>query len=314
MAFITKTSYAQFCREIQIEVDESQLSELFKKYILDDELVYKIFNKVELRSLLAQTVILLDEEERNKFVIKKKEYKETEERKDNLDYIFKIGGKLCYHNDRNCPRLNGGFVNFNTPAELSEKKDNPKVQEIIQELRNWFILNGFTVEKYKKREFTVDQLVMRYNSFFPVKYKGFCIPLNENYKLLEEKNSQIVGEIDISQFNYENTFRKLQDVLAERYFICNFSNAYLLSKYNYLHDKSEEEITRKIDELGMQEKLNQLGVEGIRKFLKRCYQLKNEVIKILSDYIEYKYNFRNKEFDPQFLKEHNFTACKSCCQ
>lgn len=151
MAFITKASYTQFCKEYEIEIDDNRLLELFKEYILDDEEAFKIFNKVEIRSLLTQTVILLDEGERNKFVFKKKEYKGVDERKDNLDYIFKIGGRLCYHIDRNCKKLNGGFVNFNTPAELSEKKDDPEIQKIIQELRNWFVINGFTVERYKKR-------------------------------------------------------------------------------------------------------------------------------------------------------------------
>lgn len=75
MAFITKASYTQFCKEYEIEIDDNRLLELFKEYILDDEEAFKIFNKVEIRSLLTQTVILLDEGERNKFVFKKKEYK-----------------------------------------------------------------------------------------------------------------------------------------------------------------------------------------------------------------------------------------------
>ena len=314
MAFITKASYTQFCKEYEIEIDDNRLLELFKEYILDDEEAFKIFNKVEIRSLLTQTVILLDEGERNKFVFKKKEYKGVDERKDNLDYIFKIGGRLCYHIDRNCKKLNGGFVNFNTPAELSEKKDDPEIQKIIQELRNCFVINGFTVERYKKKEFNVGQLVMRYNSFFPVKYKGICLPLNENYNLLEEKKTEVVGKTDVSKFNYENTLGKLRDILAEKYFMCNFDKSYLLSKYNYLYNKSNEEITQKMNELGMGEKLNHMGVDGVRRFLEGCYKLKSKAINILSEYIKYKYNFENKEFDPQFLEQYNFTACKSCCQ
>ena len=66
MAFITKTSYLRFCREIEVEFDDNQLLETFKKYILDDENISNIFNKNEIKSLLVQTIILLDETERNK--------------------------------------------------------------------------------------------------------------------------------------------------------------------------------------------------------------------------------------------------------
>lgn len=314
MAFITQTAYAQFCRENQIEVDDNDLPKLFRKYILDREDIFRIFNKSEIRNLLTQTIILLDEGERNYFKFIKKNYNIVEERKDDLAYIFEIKGRLCYHTDRNCSRLNKGFVNFNTPLELSKKKDDPEIKKIILELREWFKHHNFTIDRYKKGEFTIDQFVKSYNNLFPIKYEGICQPLYENYKLLEEKKSIIVGneEGKVSEFNYGNTLKKLGDIFAERYFICNFNKSYLLFKYNFLYNKPDNEIIQKINELGMEEKLNQLGINAIRRFLERCHQLKNEAIKILSGYIKHRYNFQTKEFDPIFLEQHNFTACMSC--
>lgn len=90
MAFITQTAYAQFCRENQIEVDDNDLPKLFRKYILDREDIFRIFNKSEIRNLLTQTIILLDEGERNYFKFIKKNYNIVEERKDDLAYIFEI--------------------------------------------------------------------------------------------------------------------------------------------------------------------------------------------------------------------------------
>ena len=313
MAFITKTSYLRFCREIEVEFDDNQLLETFKKYILDDENISNIFSKHEIKSLLVQTIILLDETERNKFVINKK-YTEVEAREDNLDYIFEIKGRLCYHTNRNCPRLNGGFKNFNTPSELKEKKDDPKVQDIIEELRHWFKINGFTLDRYKNGEFTREQVVMRYNLYFPKRYEGICNPLNENYKLLEEKGSEVVGKenTEPTKFDYENTMKNLNDILYRRYEICNFNKSFLLAKYNYLYNKTDEEIIKKIEELDIIERLNDVGIDAIRRFLKGCHDLNSEAKKIITEYIKYKYNFNEKEFDPKFLEEYNFEACRSC--
>ena len=313
MAFITKTSYNLFCREMEVDIDDSQLLEIFKKHILDDENIFKIFSKNEIKSLLIQTFILLDENERNTFKIKKKHI-EVKDRKDNLDYIFEIKGRLCYHTNRNCPRLNGGFKNFNTPSELKEKKDNPEVQKIIEELRNWFIANNYTFGRYKTGEFTVEQVVVRYNLYFPIRYKDYCKSLNENYKLLEEKGSEVVGKenTEPTKFDYENTMKNLNDILYRRYEICNFNKSFLLAKYNYLYNKTDEEIIKKVIELDITERLNDVGIDDIRRFLKGCHDLNNEAKKIITEYIKYKYNFNEKEFDPKFLEEYNFEACKSC--
>ena len=311
MAFITKTSYNLFCREMEVDIDDSQLLEIFKKHILDDENIFKIFSKNEIKSLLIQTFILLDENERNTFKIKKK-YIEVKDRKDNLDYIFEIKGRLCYHTNRNCPRLNGGFKNFNTPSELKEKKDNPEVQKIIEELRNWFIANNYTLDRYKNGKFTVEQVVMRYNLYFPIRYKDYWKSLNENYKLLEEKGSEVVGKenTEPTKFDYENTMKNLNDILYRRYEICNLNKSFLLAKYNYLYNKTDEEIIKKVIELDITERLNDVRIDAIRRFLKGCHDLNNEAKKIITEYI--KYNFNEKEFDPKFLEEYNFEACKSC--
>ncbi len=60
-------------------------------------------------------------------------------------------------------------LKISTPLpNLRKKKDNPEVQKIIEELRNWFIANNYTLDRYKNGEFTVEQVVMRYITYiFP---------------------------------------------------------------------------------------------------------------------------------------------------
>ena len=73
-----------------------------------------------------------------------------------------------------------------------------------------------------------------------------------------------------------------------------------------------EDMIKKIKELDITERLNDVGIDAIRRFLKGCHDLNSEAKKIITEYIKYKYNFNEKEFDPKFLEEYNFEACKSC--
>lgn len=325
MAFITKSAYIEFCNLIDINVDKEELLKLFHKYIIEDDRFFKLFNKIEITNLLKQIVLLLDDEEIKEFQITYKTHNYVS-REDNLKYIIPINKKLSYHLSKECERLNAGFINFNTPEDFFNL---PNSEEAINDLRIWFAQNNFTPERFKNGEFSIDIVVARYNMYFPKKYG--IKSLNESYKLLEEKKSLgVVGTKVPVIFDLQSTLEKLGNIIAERYYLCNFEKSHVLAQYSYLHEKSDNEIKEKLKDLGLMDKIYEkrdiihfLGISTkgydenkaltiIKNFLKRNHELKKKAFEILSNYIRYKYNSDNKEFEPNFLEEHGFTLCKTC--
>lgn len=308
MAYLTPNSFYQLCRETEVEMDSKDFYSFFKEYISDDYNIYKMFNKFNLHDLIQK--VILSSNEFPDIKIKKREYKNVEERKDDLSYVFEIKGKVKYHLYQDCESLHKGFRNFNTPIEFFSLENK---EEAISELREWFIKNDFTVERYEKGEFHIETVIMRYNAYFPKKYKGLK-ELNENYKLLEIKGAgKSPKEIDV---NVENILKKLAEYSEERKNLCNMIILdKFLCKHDYLWDKLEdEEIKEKIKSFNIDDEvfLKHYTTKFIKKFWKRHYEIKTEVLKLLNKLIQYKYDFRDKDFEVNFLEQYNLGCCHYC--
>ncbi len=305
MAYLTPYSFYQLCREYEVEMDSKNFYSLFLKYIINDYNIYKLFNKFNLHDLIQK--VMLSSNDFPNIKIKKREYRNVEERKDNLRYVFEIKGKVKYHLYQDCEFLHKGFRNFNTPDEFFELENK---DEAISELRKWFIKNDFTMERFEKGKFRIRTVVMRYNAYFPKKYKGLK-KLNEDYKLLEIIEAKSPKEIG----NVESILKKLAEYSEERKSLCNMIILdKFLCKHDYLWDKGDEEIKEKIKSFNIDDKvfLKHYTTKFIRGFWKKHYEIKTEVLKLLNKLIEYKYDFRDKNFEDNFLEQYNLECCYYC--
>ena len=84
------------------------------------------------------------------------------------------------------------------------------------------------MERFEKGEFHIDTVVMRYNAYFPKKYKGLK-KLNREYKLLEIIEAKSPKEIG----NVESILKKLAEYSEERKSLCNMI---ILDKFLCKHD------------------------------------------------------------------------------
>lgn len=88
-----------------------------------------------------------------------------------------------------------------------------------------------------------------------------------------------------------------------------------LCKHDYLWDKLEdEEIKEKIKSFNIDDEvfLKHYTTKFIKKFWKRHYEIKTEVLKLLNKLIQYRYDFRDKDFEVNFLEQYNLDCCHYC--
>ena len=320
MAYLTKYSFSQLCKTTEIEIKtKDDFYTLFMEYVLDDYRVYKIFNSLDVKNIIQQVVLLNSELFKDEKTIKifKKEFSEVPERKDNLRYVFKIEGKVKYHLYKDCEFLDRGFRNFNTPDEFFEleppddyrMEDGNRKQiyrnEAIEELREWFIKNDFTLKRLEEGKIHTENIIMRYNAYFPKKYKGIK-ELNLKYKLLEKRDGNALKDSigGILQRNIDLVKDKLYTLVEQRQNLCNLIILdKIISKHDYLYDKTEVEI---------KEKLNKLKIED--RIFKNHYTIQNlkDFKQIIENYIKVKYRFDEDIFSPEFLEKYNLECCKSC--
>lgn len=302
MAYLTSYSFKQLCRETEVEIDSYDLYQFFRDYISKDYNLYKMFNKSNILGLLQKVALLSNDDFSEKIIIKRK-YREVEERRDNYDYIFEIKGKVKYHLYKDCIFLDRGFRNFNVPEDFKALGI-----EAIVELRRWFIKNDFTLERYEKGEFHLDVVIMRYNAYFPKKYKELK-ELNPSYKLLEIKNSGGPREV-------KNILKELGEYSEERKELCNLIILdKFLSKYDYLHDKKDEEIKEKISSFNKKYDYvfwKHYTIKHLRDFWQKHHAIKIKVLELLYEFILIRYDIENKNFDEVILEKYNLECCKTC--
>src|SRR5690606_101517 len=135
--------------------------------IFDNEYLYYFFNQLELKILLAEKM-LLSGEDRDILV-----YQEVPEREDNLNFVLSIEGNVKYHKDNTCEALHKGFKNFFMPEPVVrlEETDKDKHKELVDEIRNWFRVKNYTVERYEKGEINDHILTTDFNQTFPKKFE-----------------------------------------------------------------------------------------------------------------------------------------------
>lgn len=299
MAYLTSFNYGKLCKELQLKDNFKITLEVFLEHIFNDKAFFYIFNKLELEYLFKYRKLLADTDE---FVLKY--YKDIPNKEDNKVWVFNKGGRTKYHLSLNCENLTNDFVDFVIPSDI-RKNGN----DAIDEYRNWFSSQGFA-QKFKEQKINKQDIVEAFNSKY-TKLGYSSIQDNSNLLVLELKNSGT--EYVKQQQDVDMLILELNELLLL------YRNAFpgpgdrIIAKHNYLRNKSDEEITKKMKEIfngnfsGEKDKL-----EDLRKRFKQAHEITFNITQKLINYFKWTYNLNGKSFDPTTLENFGLVCCKSC--
>lgn len=240
VVYLTKYSFLYLCRcQIEVEVKKEELYNIFKKYIIDDYGVYKIFNSSEIKNFIAQLSFLKEDEMvEEDVVIILKQYNRITERKDSYTHIYDKGGKIKYHLYQDCIAMKEKYVDFRVPSEfhtLIEPKN----------LQNFLSQHHKTIDGYARR-------LRDYELFENEKTRKRL----EEYESLIEKYSPNNEDVKYRQDAVERLRKIFRDSGNELEYIENFYNKELINEYvglkkitqGYFSGKKEEKRNSGIEE------------------------------------------------------------------
>jgi len=296
MAHLTNYTFSKLCRTVMVnrEID----LELFTKEVYNNPKIYNIFNKLEVNYLFVYKQLLENPEK-----FQTEYYQEVPERQDTKRMVFEKAGKLKYHLDNKCQLIHNNFIDFNIPKDIKELGD-----EVIQEYRDWFKAKGYA-DAYYNNQLDITKVVFDYNMKFPPKYN---IPvLNENYKLITDiknSNDQRTDEM----FDYDTFLNNLEHLekIHENAFSCKTTR--ILSKFDYLLDKSDAEIKLKISELFSDVFIDNYGMDRLKNLFKQAKSVKYDILKNLIEYFKWTYKLKEKYFQTITLENFGLVCCGGC--
>ena len=295
MAHITNYTFGKLCRKLNVNQEIDLV--LFLNDVFNDPKIFSIFNKFEIKYLFVYKQIL---EDLDKF--QKTYYQEVPEREDSQRMVFEKGGKLKYHLDSQCNLLNNNFIDFNIPPEITDIGDN-----VVQEYRDWFKAKGYA-DEYFNNQLDITKLVFDYNMKFPPKYN---VPvLNENYKLITEiPNSK---DEKVETFDYNNFLLNLEHLQKKHENIFSCKTTRILSKFDYLLDKKDDEIIDKISELFSDVFIKNYGMDKLKNLFREAKTIKYEIMNNLLTYFKWTYKLKEKDFDNITLEKFGLVCCGAC--
>jgi hypothetical protein len=296
MAHLTKYTFGKLCRKLNVNQDIDL--ELFIKEVFNDPNIFTIFNKFEIKYLFVYKQILEDIDKFQKFY-----YQEVPEREDTKKWVYEKGGKLKYHLDDQCSLINNNFIDFNIPPEITALGD-----EIVQEYRDWFKAKGYA-DEYFNNKLDVTKVVFDYNMKFPPKYK---VPvLNENYKLITDIPNSNDEKLDES-FDYDTFLSNIDHLQKKHQNVFSCRTTRILSKFDYLLDKKDNEIKDKISELFSDVFIENYGLDRLKNLFHEAKTIKYEIMTNLLNYFKWNYKLKEKDFDNISLEKFGLVCCGGC--
>lgn len=319
MAFLTEYSYRQLIERVEIKDIDRIDQQFFKTNIFDNDYLYYFFNQLELKKLLAEKMLLSGE---NRDVLV---YQEVPEREDNLNFVLSIEGNVKYHKDYTCEALSRGFKNFFMPEPVVrlEETDKEKHKKIVPEIRNWFKLKNYTVERYEKGEINDHILTTDFNATFPEKFEIDKILISQSdkgqFKWYIEKKTKGIKHTEKS-FDYDSFLDKIIELIKGRDYLCNSKTMQNLSKYDFLIHRDNQSIVEFIDESIQNGYLKEVspefvknyGIERLKGFWQAHLNLKKQAMRLLSEYFKWTYNYSTSTFNEIFLEDYNLKPCRLC--
>jgi hypothetical protein len=297
MAYLTQYSYSKLCQIVEINFEINLTS--FLEHIYDDKELYVIFNKRDLVYLFKYKLILEDE---NKFCIEY--FQPIPEREDTKEWVFNKGGKTKFHADANCKLLKKDYIDFHIPNEIRELG-----LDAIDEYRQWFQSNNFA-EKYKAKAISKDFIILAFNSKYPKLYGIALIANNSNLLVVEKPNSNNV-KVE-KEFDYA-CFKGRLDYLKTKFnheFPCK--NTRILSKFRHLSGKPDIAIKEALSDIFSEDFATNYGINKINNKFNSAKEIINEIISLLLEYLRWKFDFKEKEFDKVTLETFGLECCRAC--
>lgn len=296
MANVTKYTFNKLCRKAEVNKEISL--EMFLEHIYDDEHIYFILNKQEIKFLFNYKNILEDEE---RYIFEFYQY--VPERLDQFNYVFETTRKMKYHLFNECPYLASDYVDFRIPDEIKELGE-----ETIVYYRNWFKVQGYA-EQFYNHTLSLGKVVFDYNSHFPSRFN--VKPLNEDYALIMEIPNSHKIFID-SDFDYCLFIKNINHlkISFENIFSCKVSRT--LSKFQYLLNASDSFIVEKLGEIFSPHFVQNYGIENVKEKLRASKKIKFDLIEYLLEYFKWTYKFDDKSFDSITLEKFGLECCGGC--
>lgn len=297
MAYITKYTYNKLCTRLEIKCDVTL--ELFLENLLDDEKLFYIFNKKELKLLFIYKMLLIDE---NNFLVEY--YKEVPERVDSFERVFDKGGKLKYHQFGECKMMQNDYLDFSIPKDIQVIGE-----EAVREYREWFTTNDFAM-KIKNKEITPSEINRIFNFKYPNKYG--IPPVDENSKMIIiEKPNSSFHEIE-SEFNLETFREKIESLKVEYDYQCQSPVSKRLSKFHNARHFSTILIHELIGKYFGDNFINNYGLEKLLEKWSNIGRIIEEILVLLRNYILWSTGRVQYEFNTLTLEIFGLACCNSC--
>lgn len=313
MAYLTSYSFNKLVEMTEIKNIDKIDSQFFTANIFDNQYLFYFFNQFELKKLFRAKLLLSDDKS---YVLT---YNDVPSRVDNYSFILPVKGKVKYHIKLDCKALNRGFKNFFMPETIVTLKDtdSEKHQKIVEEIRNWFSQNNYTIQRYESLEITSLEITKNFNSYFPKQYS--IAPIIITDKLENNFQWYISKKTDNKELNQEFDYNKFIDkiimLIKKRHKLCDTLERESLSRFDYMLKKENDEIIREIND-GILKNLSfcieKMGIKKLKEFWAAHIVLKNEAKKLLEENFKWTYNFKEKEFDAIYLENFNLAKCLMC--
>ncbi|RVU91544.1 hypothetical protein EH230_11890 [Flavobacterium columnare] len=321
MAYLTASSFNQLVNNTEIKnLDRIDL-QFFISNIIDKQQLFYFFNQFDLKKIFKEKLILSGDDSYGLY------YKEVPERKDNLNYVLKLKGKVKYHKSKECEALNRGFKNFFMPPEIVKLKNTNESKHniIVNEIREWFNANNFTIERYENGEINSNTITRLYNDYFPEKFGLQRISTSQSnnesndFQWYVNKKSENI-QLDKSYFDYNEFLKNIEDLIIKREYLCNSKTMQNLSRYDYLFESNVNDITAvissRIESSILKEVdvnfINNYGVNRLKDFWKKHRELRLKAYSELSEYFKWNYKLKEKNFDVVYLEDFNLECCILC--
>jgi hypothetical protein len=230
-------------------------------------------------------------------------FKQIPPAQDTQTYVNEYKHSLTYHLDDDCPNLVKDFLGFKIPQEVKDAY-------LVNELRLWFKENNF-ISRYMDGLITSNKIIYIYNTSFAIKHRLQI--LNENYRLIDEKQFSGCSVIEDS-FDVFKMQTKLDNIVSKIYRLISTEELERLSKFDWLRNKSDEEIDAKLQHTFGNNIFNKYHRSELISFWNTFHKLKINIMDQLLAYFKWNYKSDKKDLDVVTLENFGLKLCSTCNQ
>lgn len=301
MAFLSRYTFSKLTSIIEPVSQREVTKDFFCKNIFNNEFLYHVFNRADLKKFYVTAFILKND--LNTAVLKY-----VEEQQDNYRWVFQQGGKLRYHIHPDCEGLKANFEDFQIPFDYNSLQNGIV---LVKKYREWFKQYKFR-ERFSNDPSVIHTIVKQYNTFFAPENNLEPIQPDDilyiGLKSKKAKNSFTI-EKTFNQIEFE---RELNVLLDYRIDLCCCKTKVFLSRYDFLYNKTNDEIDSylngKLDSIF----LINYGYDNLKFFLEQHFKLRNRCQELIMSYIKWRYNLPGKDFNVVSLEDFNLRCCILC--